>query len=161
MSYEEGVAHLRKVLKNDDDIAIFSAFLAFNRSILKTNFYRSEIVSLAFRLDPSGFLSGDYADNLPHGIFMMVSAEARGFHCRFADIARGGIRLIKSASPQAYSANVGGLFDECYSLAATQHLKNKDIVESGSECAQGQRGLGTQQAGTAGRGGAAGRPAVA
>lgn len=55
----------------------------------------------------------------------LCRSEFRGFHVRFADVARGGIRLIKSASPQAYANNLGGLFEECYALARTQQRKNK------------------------------------
>ena len=40
---------------------------------------------------------------------------------------------VKSASAQAYSTNLGGLFDECFSLASTQQRKNKDIPEGGSK----------------------------
>lgn len=103
----------------------------FNHAVRKTNFYRSNIVALAFRLDPS-FLSADYAVK-PHGIFLVVGAEFRGFHTRFADVARGGIRLIKSRSPQDYASNLAGLFTECYNLAYTQQRKNKDIPEGGSK----------------------------
>ena len=33
-------------------------------------------------------------------VFTYIFMQGRGFHVRFADIARGGIRLIKSASAQ-------------------------------------------------------------
>jgi glutamate dehydrogenase len=126
------VLYLRKAIKsNEDALAIFLTFNVFNHAIMKTNFYKSNIVALSFRLTPS-FLSTDFPDK-PHGIFYVIGAEFRGFHTRFADVARGGIRLIKSASPQAYSNNISGLFEECYSLASTQQRKNKDIPEGGSK----------------------------
>ena len=87
-------------------------------SILRTNFFRRDIVALAFRLEPS-FLAKLYADT-PFGLYLVVGAEFRGFHVRFADVARGGVRLIKSASAAAYTSNLNGLFEECYSLANTQ-----------------------------------------
>jgi hypothetical protein len=52
---------------------------------------------------------------------------------RFADVARGGIRIIRSANQEVYSRNVTTLFDENYNLAHTQQLKNKDIPEGGSK----------------------------
>jgi glutamate dehydrogenase len=55
-------------------------------------------VALSFRVEPT-FLTADYPDK-PYGIFYVIGAEFRGFHVRFADVARGGIRLVKSASPQ-------------------------------------------------------------
>lgn len=87
--------------------------------------------------------------------------EFRGFHIRFRDVARGGVRLVQSRYPQAYNQNVINLFDECYNLvrvwedgvaprnvsflfiyvslpytpsqASTQQRKNKDIPEGGSK----------------------------
>ncbi|RYG47821.1 hypothetical protein EON67_08200 [archaeon] len=132
LTQEAAQVYLQKQLKtNEDDLAIFTAFLGFNFAVLKTNFYRTGGVALSFRLSPT-FLGAEYPDK-PHGIFFVVGAEFRGFHTRFADVARGGIRLIKSASPQAYTNNLAGLFDECYSLASTQQRKNKDIPEGGSK----------------------------
>jgi NAD-specific glutamate dehydrogenase len=66
-------------------------------------------------------------------IFTGGAAEFRGFHVRFRDVARGGIRLVQSRFPQAYANSVANLFDECYNLAATQQRKNKDIPEGGSK----------------------------
>lgn len=128
----DALTHLKKVLRSDEEsLSIFTTFNAFNHAVLKTNFYKPNSVALSFRLNPS-FLSSDYPDK-PHGVFFVVGAEFRGFHTRFADVARGGIRLIKSASPQAYANNLAGLFEECYSLASTQQRKNKDIPEGGSK----------------------------
>jgi glutamate dehydrogenase len=52
---------------------------------------------------------------------------------RFRDIARGGIRIVKSRNREAYSINARSLFDENYNLANTQQRKNKDIPEGGSK----------------------------
>ena len=49
------------------------------------------------------------------------------------DIARGGIRIIRSRNQEAYLANMRTLFDENYSLVSTQQRKNKDIPEGGSK----------------------------
>ena len=61
-----------------------------------------------------------------------------GFHVRFRDISRGGVRVIKSL-PTTYKQNRATQFMENYNLAYTQHLKNKDIPEGGSKV--GARGL--------------------
>jgi len=63
----------------------------------------------------------------------VISSEFRGFHLRFRDIARGGIRIVKSRSREAYAINARSLFDENYNLANTQQRKNKDIPEGGSK----------------------------
>lgn len=66
-------------------------------------------------------------------MFLVISSEFRGFHLRFKDIARGGIRIVKSRSREAYAINARSLFDENYNLANTQARKNKDIPEGGSK----------------------------
>jgi glutamate dehydrogenase len=66
-------------------------------------------------------------------MFLVISSEFRGFHLRFRDIARGGIRIVKSRSQEAYAINARSLFDENYNLANTQQRKNKDIPEGGSK----------------------------
>jgi len=66
-------------------------------------------------------------------MFLVISSEFRGFHLRFKDIARGGIRIVKTRSQEAYAINARSLFDENYNLANTQARKNKDIPEGGSK----------------------------
>lgn len=100
------------------------AFLTFNAHILKTNFYQPTKVALSFRLDPS-FLPAFEYPTPPFGMFLVIGSEFRGFHLRFQDVARGGIRIIKSRNREAYSINLRSLFDENYALAATQQRKNK------------------------------------
>ena len=121
-----------KEVSSEVDQKILKAFLNFNRHVLKTNFYRDTKIALAFRLDPAFLPKLDYPDT-PFGIFYLVGSEFRGFHIRFRDIARGGIRIIRSANPQSYARNIDYLFDENYNLAHTQQKKNKDIPEGGSK----------------------------
>jgi glutamate dehydrogenase len=132
MTHDAMVAYLRKTVKtNEDDLAIFEGMLQFNESVLRTNFFRRDIVALSFRLETS-FLAKLYTE-VPYGVYMVIGAEFRAFQVRFADVARGGIRLIKSASAAVYNSNLNGLFEECYALAQTQNKKNKDIPEAGSK----------------------------
>ena len=65
--------------------------------------------------------------------FLVISSEFRGFHLRFRDIARGGIRIVKVRNNEAYNINARSLFDENYNLANTQQRKNKDIPEGGAK----------------------------
>ena len=60
---------------------------------------------------------------------MVCGRDFMGFHTRFRDVARGGIRLVLSRDGAAYERNFATLFDECYNLAYTQQNKNKDIPE--------------------------------
>jgi glutamate dehydrogenase len=126
--------YFKKVLKDDDVIEIFTSFVLFTVSTRRTNFFKSNIVSLAFNLDPALFLGPAYREPFPaYSVLFILSAEARGFHVRIAEIARGGIRLIKSGSSQAYANNVSSLFDECFNLASTQQQKNHELVEGGED----------------------------
>lgn len=52
---------------------------------------------------------------------------------RFRDIARGGIRIIRSQNVTIFDHNTASLFTENYNLALTQQQKNKDIPEGGSK----------------------------
>ncbi|ORZ31905.1 Glutamate/Leucine/Phenylalanine/Valine dehydrogenase-domain-containing protein [Catenaria anguillulae PL171] len=124
--------HIKKTVSNAHESMVFQSFLAFNQHVLKTNFYQPTKVALSFRLDPSFLPEIEYPLK-PFGMFLVVGAEFRGFHVRFRDIARGGIRIIRSRNNEAYSINLRSLFDENYALANTQQRKNKDIPEGGSK----------------------------
>ena len=103
-------------------------------------------VALSFRLDASFLPPVEYPVQ-PYGVFLVVGSEFRGFHVRFKDVARGGIRIIRSRNREQFSINQRNLcvglfyhalnradtspfryrFDENYGLASTQASKNKDI----------------------------------
>lgn len=117
---------------NEHHEMVMTAFRVFNGACLKTNFYTPTKVALSFRLDPSFLPEVEYPQPL-YGMFLVISSEFRGFHLRFRDIARGGIRIVKSRSREAYTINARSLFDENYNLANTQQRKNKDIPEGGSK----------------------------
>ncbi|KAI9658865.1 MAG: NAD-dependent glutamate dehydrogenase [Trizodia sp. TS-e1964] len=131
-----GDAELRhlitKTAASEHDKIVLTAFCVFNTNVLKTNFYTPTKVALSFRLNPTFLPDLEYPEPL-FGMFLVISSEFRGFHLRFRDIARGGIRIVKSRNPEAYSINARSLFDENYSLANTQQRKNKDIPEGGSK----------------------------
>jgi glutamate dehydrogenase len=114
------------------DRNIFLAVLLFIEVTLRTNFYLREKTSLSYMYDPKFLNKVDYPVT-PFGIFHVVGAEFRGFHVRFRDISRGGVRIVRSANIQSYMANSDFIFDENYNLALTQQHKNKDIPEGGSK----------------------------
>jgi glutamate dehydrogenase len=114
------------------DRTILRFFLRFNEHVRRTNFFVDDKVALAIRLE-SGFLDGEDFPEEPYGIFFLVGREFTGFHVRFRDIARGGIRIVRSRTADAWSRNVDTIFQENYNLAATQQRKNKDIPEGGSK----------------------------
>ncbi|WVQ84205.1 hypothetical protein IAT38_006356 [Cryptococcus sp. DSM 104549] len=132
LSDEDLYHQIRKTAANQHAVQILEALLIFNKHVLKCNFYQPTKVALSFRLDPSFLPEIEYPKS-PFGMFFVVGAEFRGFHVRFRDVARGGIRIIRSRGKENYNSNVRTLFDENYALAATQNLKNKDIPEGGAK----------------------------
>ena len=132
LSDEEMERLIARTVINERHGMVMTAFSIFNASVLKTNFYTPTKVALSFSLHPMFLPPEEYPDPL-YGMFLVISSEFRGFHLRFRDIARGGIRIVKSRSQEAYSINARSLFDENYNLANTQQRKNKDIPEGGSK----------------------------
>lgn len=114
------------------DKNIFKAILLFIEVILRTNFYKKEKTSVAFMYSPDYLNEVDYHVK-PYSIFHVISMELRGFHVRFRDIARGGVRIVRSHTFQNFLNNSDFIFDENYNLALTQQKKNKDIPEGGSK----------------------------
>jgi len=123
---------IAKSAKNELNVQICRAFLMFNSKLLKTNFWKPSKAALAFSLDASFVEQASYPEN-PYVIFFVVAQEFQGFHIRFRDISRGGIRVIKSPNATMFQKNLEGQFSETYNLALTQNLKNKDIPEFGSK----------------------------
>lgn len=123
---------ITKTVNNEHDEMVMTAFRVFNNAILKTNYFTPTKVALSFRLDANFLPEVEYPKPL-FGMFIVIGAEFRGFHLRFKDISRGGIRIVKSRSKEAYAINARNIFDENYGLASTQQRKNKDIPEGGSK----------------------------
>jgi glutamate dehydrogenase len=132
MSEDELTDAISQAVVNEHHQMVMDSFRIFNHSVQKTNFYTPTKVALSFRMNPSFLPPSEYPQPL-YGMFLVISSEFRGFHLRFRDIARGGIRIVKSRSQEAYSINARSLFDENYNLANTQQRKNKDIPEGGSK----------------------------
>lgn len=102
----------------------------------KTNVYMQNRYALGFRLDPQIMEpSEDSAiyEELPYGILFVHGRRFNGYHVRFRDIARGGMRLVTPASVEQFALESARQYDECYDLAFAQQLKNKDIPEGGSK----------------------------
>ncbi len=123
---------LIKYIPTDTDREIFTAVILFIKIIQRTNFFKKDKTSLAFMYTPEFLNKVDYPET-PFGLFQVIAAELRGFHIRFRDVARGGIRIVRSNNIQNYLLNSDFIFDENYNLALTQQRKNKDIPEGGSK----------------------------
>ncbi|MEN9344239.1 MAG: glutamate dehydrogenase 2 [Chlamydiota bacterium] len=117
---------------------VLSCALLMVDSILKTNYYRKNKTALSFRLKPSyldalPFHRKEKFPEIPFGIFFIKGFYFTGFHIRFRDLARGGLRTVIAKSEELAISERNNLFSECYNLALTQNKKNKDIPEGGSK----------------------------
>jgi len=102
------------------------------RNVRKTNFYKADKRSFAFRLDP-GVLDPIVFSEMVFGIFFVVGHYALGTHMRAEDVARGGLRLLR-ITPGNYENELDDANLLNYALGPkAQRLKHKDIAESGSK----------------------------
>ncbi|MSR69527.1 MAG: hypothetical protein EXS17_04195 [Phycisphaerales bacterium] len=131
---EELAAQVAAVNDSDDSREIFGALLRAVRAVRRTNFYVPGRFSFALRLDPT-LLVGPTRPETPFGVFFVNGRGFHGFHVRFKEIARGGLRVVKPATAVLFERESERLFDEVYGLAFAQQLKNKDIPEGGAKAA--------------------------
>jgi len=107
------------------------------RFTLRSNAFLPERSALLLRMNPVFFQPAlppsPNASNLPFGVFFGAGKHFNGYHVRFRDVARGGLRVVLPASKEAHTAESRRHFNECFSLAWAQQLKNKDIPEGGSK----------------------------
>ena len=110
----------------------------FVEHVQKNNFYRNNKTGLCFRLDPKymNYLPYGHKDKFPeqpYGIFFMKGMYYIGFHIRFKDLSRGGLRTVFPQKMEQMVWERNNVFSECYNLAYTQQKKNKDIPEGGAK----------------------------
>lgn len=110
----------------------------FIHYMLKTNFFRTNLTAHSFRLDPRyldeiPFERQKKFPELPYAIFFMKGMHFFGFHIRFKDLSRGGLRTVSPMQLEHVDYERNNIFTECYNLAFTQHMKNKDIPEGGAK----------------------------
>ena len=79
-------------------------------------FFRRDKICAVYRLDPSFLNEVDFPEK-PFSVFFCVGRAFIGFHVRFRDIARGGIRIVKSRNISEYHNNLDTAFMENYNLA--------------------------------------------
>lgn len=145
--YQKAKAHFINVVKNLDtgqeknDIRrknVFKQSINMIDYCLKTNFYRNNKSAFSFRMDPEYLNQVPYNreekfPEIPYGIFFIQGMHFFGFHIRFKDLSRGGLRTVMPIREEQLAQERDNIFAECYNLAYTQQKKNKDIPEGGSK----------------------------
>ncbi|SLM28273.1 GdhA3 [Desulfamplus magnetovallimortis] len=121
-----------RFMENKLKYDIFKFMYRFVSCTLKTNFYKPEKRSYAFRFDNS-ILDPLVFSQSVYGIFYVNGHYACGTHMRAGDISRGGLRLIR-VTPSNHAAELDNAVLLNYALGPkAQRLKHKDICESGSK----------------------------
>jgi glutamate dehydrogenase len=144
---EQEVAKLRNeaqamIADIDEEIArhVFQAMTVFIDNILRSNAFLDECFGLAFRMDPAfleqlpkGKRELPIGPEKPYAIYFFNGPYYLGFHVRYRDTARGGVRIVPTRRQEIFELESGRLFDEVTALARSQQYKNKDIPEGGAK----------------------------
>jgi len=113
---------------------MFHKMLDSVRATYRTNLHLPNRMSLTLRVDPSIMIAATETDREhPYGVFFSHSRRCNGFHVRFREIARGGLRVVPAEGVEGFGLESTRHFDEVYGLASAQQMKNKDIPEGGSK----------------------------
>ncbi|MEF2231990.1 MAG: NAD-glutamate dehydrogenase domain-containing protein [Pseudodesulfovibrio sp.] len=126
---------VREALADVDDEVhrdILTYIYRFFRYTLRTNYYLPHKLGLSFRLDPV-ILAPMPRRERPFGIYCFHGPYCFAFHVRYRDMARGGVRVVRTRSQEQFEMESNRLFDEVTKLARAQQFKNKDIPEGGSK----------------------------
>ena len=127
-------ARIEREVDSETGRASMAGMVDAVQATLRTNYYLPDRFGLALRLDPR-LLQNERRSELPYGVFFVHGRGYTGFHVRFQDIARGGLRVIRTRGPEQHLAECDRLYDEAYGLSYAQHLKNKEIPEGGAKAA--------------------------
>ena len=114
------------------DQLILRSFVELSLKIQRCNFSASRRRGLAFRI-PGELFHNPQRGDAPFAVFFVYGCGFDGFHVRFRDVARGGMRLVPTRNHEHYLFESARVFDEAWRLAAAQQLKNKDIAEGGAK----------------------------
>ena len=128
-------ASVRKAIRDVSNAIhrdILTYIYKFFRYTLRTNYYLEHKLGLSFRIDPL-ILAPLPREERPFGIYCFHGPYSFGFQVRYRDMARGGVRVVRTWSQEQFEMESNRLFDEVTKLAKAQQLKNKDIPEGGSK----------------------------
>merc|ERR1719464_2002063 len=132
--FQERLSAMRERIRsvNDETASVLMIkMLDVVEHTLRTNLHFPSRYALALRVDPCVMVTPEQVK--PFGVFFVHGDCFHGFHNRFQNIARGGLRLVTPPSHEQCLAESSRIYDEVYGLSFAQDLKNKDIPEGGSK----------------------------
>ncbi|KAG7399981.1 hypothetical protein PHYBOEH_007322 [Phytophthora boehmeriae] len=130
---DEIKTEIRRNVETEDAIFLLNTMVDAVRGTLRTNKYVRDRYALSLRMDPKVMGYGTVGKDTPFGVFFIYGRRFKGFHVRFRDIARGGLRMVYPSSTHTHALESARQYNEAYNLAFAQQLKNKDIPEGGSK----------------------------
>jgi glutamate dehydrogenase len=125
---------IESAVDHQDARIVLGKLLDAVRAVYRTNVALPDRWALSLRIDPALLATPERPD-VPYGVFFVHGRLFNGFHVRFRDIARGGVRAIRPMGVDQHARENERLYDEAYGLAYAQQLKNKDIPEGGAKAA--------------------------
>jgi len=134
VEFQERLSAMRERIRsvNDETASVLMIkMLDVVEHTLRTNLHFPSRYALALRVDPCVMVTPEQVK--PFGVFFVHGDCFHGFHNRFQNIARGGLRLVTPPSHEQCLAESSRIYDEVYGLSFAQDLKNKDIPEGGSK----------------------------
>ncbi|MDF7800192.1 hypothetical protein P4C99_12005 [Pontiellaceae bacterium B1224] len=114
---------------------ILSSFYLLLASVRSSNLDADRRLALALSIGPGFFEQSPFKSNPLFAVYYIFGNRFQGYHVRFDNIARGGLRILCPSGLELYSHQNDHLYEEAYGLASAQHYKNKDIPEGGSKAA--------------------------
>ncbi|WP_027184152.1 NAD-glutamate dehydrogenase domain-containing protein [Desulfovibrio inopinatus] len=118
----------------DDDVAreVLYQILHFFKFTLRTNYFLPSRYGLSFRLS-SDYLADIPEKDRPYGFFFFHGPLSQGFHVRYRETSRGGVRIVPTRTQEQFEVESNRVFTEVTNLARAQQYKNKDIPEGGAK----------------------------
>lgn len=132
--FDEQVRKLQeriRALSNESARTVLLKMVDAVKHTKRTNLFVPNRCALALRVDADLMITADQES--PFGVFFVHGENFDGFHNRFQNIARGGLRIVTPNSSDQFGIESSRCYDEVYGLSRAQQLKNKDIPEGGAK----------------------------
>lgn len=127
-------AEIQKNIEDESSVTALNCMVDAVIACKRTNAFCEDRFALGLRMDPSFMgVNEIIGEDIPFGTFFVHGRRFNGFHVRFRDISRGGLRVVVPGSEEQHAFESSRQYAEAYSLAFAQQLKNKDIPEGGSK----------------------------